>query len=54
MRSGPQLRSLFSIILVQCSSARPEVLWERFKESICDDLRYRLTIKFLLETPIDT
>jgi hypothetical protein len=42
MQTGSQLRNLFVTIIRDCSPAKPEVLWERFKEHICDDLKHAL------------
>ncbi len=37
VKSGKQLRQLFSVILVQCNPSNPMELWEKHKESMCDD-----------------
>jgi len=42
MQTGSALRSLFAVILLSCFPASPEVLWNRYKAQICDDLRRRL------------
>ncbi|KAK0443443.1 uncharacterized protein EV420DRAFT_1241157, partial [Desarmillaria tabescens] len=42
MQSGAQLRSLFVTLLLFCQPAKPDELWEQFKENICDDLAYKL------------
>ena len=42
MQTGTALRSLFAVILLNCIPTSPEVLWERYKVHICDDLRRRL------------
>jgi hypothetical protein len=42
MQTGSALRSLFAVILLSCFPASPEILWDRFKEHICDDLRRQL------------
>jgi hypothetical protein len=45
MQTGSQLCYLFVRIIRDCAPAQPELLWERFKEHICDDLRYALRHK---------
>jgi hypothetical protein len=45
MQTGSQLHYLFITILKDCSPAQPEVLWEQFKEHICDDLKHTLYCK---------
>lgn len=42
MSTGYQLRSLFVVILLHCEPISPQELWDRFKHSLCDDLRVRL------------
>ena len=42
MQTGLQFRYLFTIIIRDCGPAQPELLWERFKEHICDDLQHTL------------
>lgn len=42
MQTGEQLRNLFVTLLLFCSPAKPERLWNEFREHICDDLGYRL------------
>ena len=42
MQTGSALRSLFAVILLSCFPVSPEILWDRYKEHICDDLRRRL------------
>ncbi len=37
VKNGKQLRQLFSVILVQCNPSNPMELWEKHKESMCDD-----------------
>jgi hypothetical protein len=39
---GDGLRRLFSLILRHCNPSQPDVLWQQFKGSLCDDLRRRL------------
>ncbi len=34
MQSGAQLRSLFVTLLLFCQPAKPDELWEEFKENI--------------------
>ena len=42
MQTGSALRSLFAIILLSCIPTSPEVLWDRHRQYICDDVRHRL------------
>jgi hypothetical protein len=42
MQTGSQLRQLFAMLLVFCQPSRPEVLWNQYAMSICDDLRRHL------------
>ena len=42
MQTGSQLRFLFVTILRDCFPAQPEILWNEFKEYICDDLKHAL------------
>jgi len=45
MQTGRQLRQLFVTILKDCIPSEPMVLWDQFKENICDDLAYILRNK---------
>lgn len=54
MKIGGQLRSLFGFILVQCVPSKPGFLWDRFKESICDDLCHRLGVEFGIDHPFES
>jgi hypothetical protein len=45
MQTGRQLRQLFVTILKDCIPSEPLVLWDQFKEHICDDLAYALRNK---------
>ncbi|EGO00963.1 hypothetical protein SERLA73DRAFT_28159, partial [Serpula lacrymans var. lacrymans S7.3] len=42
METGPELRALFAVILLQCLPNKPANLWNRHKHKICDDLHHRL------------
>ncbi|KAI0778005.1 hypothetical protein BC629DRAFT_1273174, partial [Irpex lacteus] len=42
MRTGESLRRLFAVILEHCEPSQPELLWQEFREHLCDDLRHRL------------
>ncbi|TFK62503.1 hypothetical protein BDN72DRAFT_747673, partial [Pluteus cervinus] len=42
MQTGTCLRSLFASILIFCSPHQPDILWNEYRSSICDDLRRRL------------
>ena len=39
IQTGYQLCHLFAMILEHCIPAQPDILWQRYKGSICDDLR---------------
>ncbi|KAJ7744499.1 hypothetical protein DFH07DRAFT_688264, partial [Mycena maculata] len=46
MQTGYQLRQLFATILKENWPLRdPVAVWDHFKENICDDLRYKLIHK---------
>jgi PIF1-like helicase len=42
VKTGSQLRHLFTTLLLFCAPAQPNLLWLKFREKICDDLRYNL------------
>ncbi|KAG0618503.1 hypothetical protein M758_4G069300 [Ceratodon purpureus] len=42
MRTGASLRNLFVVILSECNPSHPELLWQRFRPHLCDDLRHHL------------
>ncbi|EUC56136.1 PIF1-like helicase, partial [Rhizoctonia solani AG-3 Rhs1AP] len=42
-KTGQQMRRLFVVILTACNPAQPDQLWARFREQICDDLKYKLS-----------
>ena len=42
IKSGSQLRHLFTTLLLFCTPAQPNLLWTRFRDKICDDLRFKL------------
>ncbi|KIJ11386.1 hypothetical protein PAXINDRAFT_84601, partial [Paxillus involutus ATCC 200175] len=48
-----QLRTLFVTILHDCAPSEPQVLWEHFKENICDDLKYALHTSGRMQDPTD-
>ena len=43
MQTGSRLRHLFATILLFCEPSQPGLLWNRFRDNICDDLRHRLS-----------
>ncbi|KAI8557126.1 hypothetical protein RHMOL_Rhmol05G0311100 [Rhododendron molle] len=51
MKTGYQLRRLFSIILMQCSPIHPYALWKQFSVHICDDLAYKIRTLFAISNP---
>ena len=52
MQTERQLRQLFVTILKNCIPSEPLVLWDQFKENICDDLAHALRNKGF-ENPTD-
>jgi hypothetical protein len=46
IQTGYQLCHLFAMILEHCIPAEPVILWERYKVSICDDLRRILVERY--------
>ena len=42
LRTGPSLRSLFLSMLRDCFPSQPLLLWEQYKDSLCDDLKRTL------------
>ncbi|KAG5561407.1 hypothetical protein RHGRI_004441 [Rhododendron griersonianum] len=53
MKTGYQLRRLFSIILTQCSPLQPYALWKQFSLHICDDLAYKIHLLFGISNPTE-
>jgi hypothetical protein len=53
MQTGTQLHSLFACILLHCQPAMPDVLWQRHKERICDDLKHKIIHKYHILEPTD-
>ncbi|KAG5552631.1 hypothetical protein RHGRI_010651 [Rhododendron griersonianum] len=51
MKTGYQLRRLFSIILTQCSPIHPYALWKQFSVHICDDLAHKIRTLFAISNP---
>lgn len=42
IQTGSQLRHLFTTLLLFCTPTQPNLLWIKFCDKICDDLRHRL------------
>ena len=42
MQTGEQLRQLFALLLLSCTPTEPALLWNDFRQHICDDLRAHL------------
>ena len=42
IKTGSQLRHLFTTILLFCTPSEPHLLWQSFRAKICDDLRHKL------------
>jgi hypothetical protein len=53
MRTGSQLRRLFSIILTQFSPLNPDALWNQFSMNICDDLSRKISVSYGIDVPTD-
>lgn len=53
MKTGFQLRNLFSTILLFCNPSQPNILWHEFKAHICDDLAYKLRTLNILDPTED-
>ena len=53
MKTGYQLRRLFSIILTQYSPLNPCALWNQFSMHICDDLTHKIHTLFAISNPTD-
>ena len=43
MQMGYTLRMLFATIIFHCNPTSPGILWDQFKQSICNDLLHKLT-----------
>jgi hypothetical protein len=52
---GESLRRLFSLILRHCQPSQPDILWQEFRENVCDDLGRRLQRErdTLADIPLD-
>ncbi|KAG5529311.1 hypothetical protein RHGRI_029871 [Rhododendron griersonianum] len=53
IKTGYQLRRLFSVILTQCSPQQPMELWKRFWVHICDDLGHKIRTLFSILNPTE-
>ena len=53
MRTGSQLRNLFTIILLHCAPVRPGHLWEQTRMHLCDDLQYQLIHRLHMPEPTE-
>lgn len=53
MKTGNQLRRLFSIILTQCFPIQPYELWKQFAVHICDDIAHKIRTCFPIPNPSD-
>ncbi|KAG5521520.1 hypothetical protein RHGRI_033922 [Rhododendron griersonianum] len=53
IKTGYQLRRLFSVILTQCSPQQPMELWKRFWVHICDDLGHKIRTLFSISNPTE-
>ena len=41
VQTGKQLRYLFASILLFCQSVNPEILWNKHRRALCEDIYYR-------------
>ncbi|KAF8264720.1 hypothetical protein EI94DRAFT_1426884, partial [Lactarius quietus] len=53
LRTGPSLHSMFLSILLHSFPAQPELLWEKYKSHLCDDLQFKLCRKGISNPSID-
>ena len=53
MQSESQLRRLFTTTLAFCFPSEPRVLWNLFKDVICDDLKHHLQTTYHIQNPED-
>jgi PIF1-like helicase len=53
MRSGDGLCHLFTVILKHCNPSWPNVLWDEFRDSLCDDLPCRFERSALPMPPME-
>ncbi|XP_026402586.1 uncharacterized protein LOC113298127 [Papaver somniferum] len=53
MKTGVQLRKLFKIILRDCNPTQPDVLWSKFGLITCDDLHFKIQVKYNIRNPTD-
>ncbi|KAJ3925653.1 MAG: hypothetical protein NXY57DRAFT_856299, partial [Lentinula lateritia] len=51
MHSGHQLRSLFATILKDCRPSQLLLLWNEFKDDLCDDVQVLLHNSGILDYP---
>ena len=52
MHLGRQMRDLFVTLLLHCHPAQPLLLWEEFKDNLCDDLGHALNIRSNFPLPV--
>ena len=53
MQTGASLRQLFATLLLFCTPVFPEILWDKFRSHICDDLAHRLRSMGYLNPSLD-
>jgi hypothetical protein len=53
MQTGAQLRSLFVTILAFNVPGEPRMLWDKYKEHICDDCKATLQRRGIVEPSIE-
>lgn len=52
-QTGYQLRRLFVTILYHCTPSEPHLLWDQYREKICDDLAHQLRTKYQINNPTE-
>ncbi|KIK61282.1 hypothetical protein GYMLUDRAFT_137211, partial [Collybiopsis luxurians FD-317 M1] len=52
MQTGYSLRSLFATILKDCHPSQPGILWQEFKQYICDDIGHILQTSGILPNAV--
>lgn len=53
MGTGERLRHLFVTILLFCNPSQPELLWDEFRDRMCDNLCHRLTTRYGFSDPTE-
>ena len=51
MQTGTSLRQLFASLLLFCAPTNPNILWDQFRDFICDDLTHRIRTGYHIAHP---